>query len=118
MHEETGKAVTVGIGRYGPYIRLGQVYKKLTADEDLLTMNEARALELVVRKRTHAAPFPAKCMGLRPHEGTGAITDSQPYVCVSHPVPCLCDVRTEDTETHGERRHVSGHKEGLWSRQG
>jgi len=44
---EDGGVVTVGIGRYGPFIRFKGAYHKLPASEDPLEISEERALEVI-----------------------------------------------------------------------
>ncbi len=50
-HPETGKKVEAGIGRFGPYIRHDGEYRSLTADDDVLTVEIDRALELLAQEK-------------------------------------------------------------------
>jgi DNA topoisomerase I len=43
----TGEEITAGIGRFGPYVKRGPVYKSLTAGDDVLTIGMNRAMELL-----------------------------------------------------------------------
>jgi DNA topoisomerase-1 len=60
-HPETGDPVKVGIGRYGPYVVHESDYRSLTADDDPLTVELPRALELLSQpKRGRGRGAPAK----------------------------------------------------------
>ncbi|GIL37846.1 type I DNA topoisomerase [Roseiterribacter gracilis] len=43
----TNEEITAGIGRFGPYVKRGPVYKSLTAGDDVLTIGMNRAIELL-----------------------------------------------------------------------
>jgi DNA topoisomerase I len=45
-HPESGQPVVAGLGRFGPYVKHGDDYRSLTADDDLFTVELARALAL------------------------------------------------------------------------
>ncbi len=47
IHPETGAMITAGIGRFGPYLKLGDRYKSLPPDEDVLTIGLNRAVDLL-----------------------------------------------------------------------
>jgi DNA topoisomerase-1 len=51
-----GEPVTVGIGRFGPYVRYGRKYVSLPKDEDPHTVSLVRALELIEDKQRSEAP--------------------------------------------------------------
>jgi DNA topoisomerase-1 len=57
-HPESGEAIIAGIGRYGPYLKHGDSYKSLGADDDVLTIGLNRAVSLLAeapgRKRAPA----------------------------------------------------------------
>ena len=46
----TGKPVTAGIGRYGPWVRHEGAYAAIPADEDVLTIGLNRAVTLLAEK--------------------------------------------------------------------
>ncbi len=50
-----GEAVSVGIGRFGPFVKQGDTYASLGKEDDPYTIELARALELVRAKREAAA---------------------------------------------------------------
>jgi DNA topoisomerase-1 len=49
-HPEDGKIVKAGVGRYGPYVVHDGSFKSLTKDDDVLTVDLARAVELLQQK--------------------------------------------------------------------
>ncbi|MBK8499166.1 MAG: type I DNA topoisomerase [Flavobacteriales bacterium] len=51
LGERDGEVCTVGIGRFGPYVRLGSTYASLTAEDDPLEIGLARAVELIDLKK-------------------------------------------------------------------
>jgi DNA topoisomerase-1 len=46
-HPESGEPITAGIGRYGPYVKLGRTYKSLEPDDDVLNIGLNRAVTLL-----------------------------------------------------------------------
>jgi DNA topoisomerase-1 len=50
MHPETQQPIQVGIGRFGPYVRMGAVYGSLERDDDVLSLGMNRAMELLAKK--------------------------------------------------------------------
>jgi len=55
-HPETGEMITAGIGRFGPYVRMGDTYVSLKGDDDVLTVGINRAVDLLAsaKKKTSA----------------------------------------------------------------
>lgn len=51
LGEREGEVCTVGIGRFGPYVRLGTNYASLTPDDDPLEIDLQRAVELIDLKK-------------------------------------------------------------------
>jgi DNA topoisomerase-1 len=49
-HPETREPIEVGIGRFGPYVRMGAVYGSLDRDDDVLAIGLNRAVDLLARK--------------------------------------------------------------------
>ncbi|WP_230169641.1 type I DNA topoisomerase, partial [Roseomonas sp. CECT 9278] len=48
---ETGEEITAGLGRFGPYVRAGTVFKSLDKDDDVLSVGMNRALALLADAR-------------------------------------------------------------------
>ena len=46
VHPESGEPVVAGLGRFGPYVKHGDEYRSLAAEDDLFTVDLARALAL------------------------------------------------------------------------
>ncbi|MBV8165847.1 MAG: type I DNA topoisomerase, partial [Alphaproteobacteria bacterium] len=57
LHPEDQKPITAGIGRFGPYIKHGPVYKSLKQDDDVLTVGLNRAVVLLAEARPRAEPL-------------------------------------------------------------
>ena len=49
-HPETGDLIEAGLGRFGPFVRLGSVFASLDPDDDVLALGMNRAMELLARK--------------------------------------------------------------------
>ena len=55
LGERDGEVCSVGIGRFGPYVRLGSTYASLTPEDDPLEISLARAVELIDLKKAASA---------------------------------------------------------------
>ena len=55
LGEHNGEVLSVGIGRFGPYVRLGSTYASLTPEDDPLEIDIARAVELIDLKKAATA---------------------------------------------------------------
>ncbi len=49
-HPETDEKIEAGIGRFGPYVRMGAVFGSLEKDDDVLALGMNRAMELLAKK--------------------------------------------------------------------
>ena len=72
-HPETGVMIQAGIGRFGPYLKMGPQYKTLTPDDDVLVVGLNRAVVLMAEPskggRFGGAPRePAKSLGDHPDD--------------------------------------------------
>ncbi len=70
-HPEDGEMITAAIGRFGPYIKHGKVYRSLPKDDDVLTIGLNRAVSLLAEPRAprRGAPTPIKSLGNHPADG-------------------------------------------------
>jgi DNA topoisomerase-1 len=68
VHPETGHVVNAGIGMYGPYVKHEKVFASLGKTDDVLTVDLARALELIAQKKTKAPVLPLKELGKHPDD--------------------------------------------------
>ena len=50
INPASGKAITAGIGRFGPWLRHGRTYAAIPKDEDVLTIGLNRAVMLIAEK--------------------------------------------------------------------
>ncbi len=69
-HPETAEKITAGIGKFGPYLKHGKVFKSLTAEDDVLTVGINRAVILLAeeRKSARGAPTPLRVLGEHPDD--------------------------------------------------
>jgi DNA topoisomerase-1 len=77
LHPETGKPITAGLGRYGPFILHDGTYANLPAVEEVFDVGINRAVALLAEKKAgggkgrfqRAAPTVLKDLGEHPSEG-------------------------------------------------
>ena len=50
IHPETKEKIEAGIGRFGPYVRMGAVFGSLDRDDDVLAIGLNRAVDLLAKK--------------------------------------------------------------------
>jgi DNA topoisomerase I len=55
LGEHQGETVTVGVGRFGPFVKIGSTYASLKTEDDPYTIELPRALQLVAEKLEAAA---------------------------------------------------------------
>lgn len=82
-HPETGKPITAGIGRYGPYLLHDGVYTSLKGDDDVLTIGMNRAVTLIAENpKAKKTSEPIKVLGKAEDGEEIAIFDGRygPYV--------------------------------------
>ncbi len=70
LEDYEGKEVSVGVGRFGPYVKWGEAYISVPKNEDPLTINIERAVEIIKEKIVADAPV-ATFEGLPVTKGTG-----------------------------------------------
>ena len=66
-HPDTGTEIKANIGRYGPYVQHGRVFASLTKDDDILTIEYDRAIELIAKKEAKNKPL--RAVGEHPESG-------------------------------------------------
>lgn len=80
MHPETGKMISAGIGRYGPFVLHDGTYANIESVEDVFSIGLNRAVTLIAEKQSKAkggrnGGTPAALKDLGPHpDGDGNIT--------------------------------------------
>jgi DNA topoisomerase-1 len=73
-HPETGKMISAGLGRFGPYIKHDSKFVSLKGDDDVLTIGMNRAVALIAEAGTKKGGAEAlRTIGAHP-EGGGDIT--------------------------------------------
>jgi DNA topoisomerase-1 len=63
-HPESHEPMEAGIGRFGPYIRMGSVYASLDRDDDVLSVGANRAVDLLAKKLAGV-----RTLGAHPKDG-------------------------------------------------
>ena len=62
VHPETGDNIEAGLGRFGPYVRMGAIFGSLDRDDDVLSIGINRGVDLIARKMAsirNLGPHPA-----------------------------------------------------------
>jgi len=67
-HPETNLVVNAGIGRFGPYVLSNKKYKSLAKEDDILTIELDRAVELLAQAKQRGAAEPIKELGKHPDD--------------------------------------------------
>jgi DNA topoisomerase-1 len=100
-HPETGEPIVAGIGRFGPYIKHGTIFKSLTPDDDVLTIGVNRAVVLLAEPTAQRRPGPRllRELGEHPDGGTVAIYAGRYGPYVSHDGVFASLPRTADADT-------------------
>jgi DNA topoisomerase-1 len=50
VHPETKEKIQAGIGRFGPYVKMGAIFGSLDKDDDVLALGLNRAVDLLAKK--------------------------------------------------------------------
>jgi len=70
LQEVDGQPVSVGVGRFGPYVKWGETFISIPKGEDPLSVNQERAEEIINEKKRADAPI-ASYKGEPVTKGTG-----------------------------------------------
>lgn len=65
-HPDDGKVVKAGVGRFGPFVVHDGKFKSLTKDDNVLTVDLKRAIELLAMKKTPKKSSELKDLGKHP----------------------------------------------------
>jgi DNA topoisomerase-1 len=68
--EYEGQELVVAQGRFGPYVRFDKMFVSIPKDEDIHSVDQARAIELIQAKQRADAPI-AEYEGMPVQKGTG-----------------------------------------------
>jgi len=82
LHPESGKMMSAGIGRYGPYIAHAGTYANLAAVEEVFEVGINRAVTLIAEKaatggRARATPAALANLGEHPEGGVVTVRDGR-----------------------------------------
>jgi DNA topoisomerase-1 len=89
QHPESGKMISAGIGRYGPFVLHDGTYANLESVEDVFTIGLNRAVSVIAEKtlkgkggRNGGTPAALKELGAHPDGGAVTVRDGKygPYV--------------------------------------
>jgi DNA topoisomerase-1 len=81
-HPETAEEICAGVGRFGPYLKHGTIYKSLAVGDDVLEIGMNRAVELLAGAKGKTRT-PGKTLGDHPDDGKPVTLNSGrfgPYV--------------------------------------
>ena len=70
LKEFEGQTVTIGVGRFGPYVKWGEAFISIPRGEDPLSITQERAEEIIMEKKVADAPI-ATFKGEPVTKGTG-----------------------------------------------
>ena len=76
-HPETGEEITAGIGRFGPFLKMGSQYASLRKGDDVLSVGINRAVDLLARRKPAAAPL--RTFGQHPVDGQPVLARAGRY---------------------------------------
>lgn len=69
LHPDTQDRIEAGIGRYGPYVKMGRTFASLKPEDDVLEVQLERALELLAARRGRRGAEPIRELGAHPSDG-------------------------------------------------
>lgn len=78
-HPESGKVISAGIGRFGPYLRHDGAYKSIPAGDDVLSIGLNRAVDLLASTNAHAKAAAGTPLGEHPDGGTVTLNSQGRY---------------------------------------
>lgn len=82
LHPETGKKITAGIGRFGPYLNHNSMFKSIPRSDSVFSIDLARAVELLAQGKSQVA---LKVLGKHPQDDAEvAIYDGRFGAYVQH----------------------------------
>lgn len=68
-HPTTGKPILAGIGRYGPYLKHGDGFVSLPAEDDVLTIGINRAVTVIAEAGEKGKGAASRRLGVHPEDG-------------------------------------------------
>ena len=67
-HPSSGQPIQAGIGRFGPYVKMGAIYASLDRDDDILHVGLNRAVDLIGKKQDSI-----RDLGAHPKDGAPVV---------------------------------------------
>jgi len=85
-HPETGEPISAGVGRFGPYLKLGSTFASLGADDDVLNIGLNRAVTVLAEAKSggRRGPQLLRELGAHPEGGTVGLYRGRYGPYVSH----------------------------------
>ncbi|MGF1639774.1 MAG: type I DNA topoisomerase [Rhodospirillales bacterium] len=77
VHPETGDTITAGLGRFGPYVRMGDTYVSLKGEDDVLSLGLNRAVVLLAE--VSGKKGRARTVGPHPADGKPIVVKAGRY---------------------------------------
>lgn len=68
-HPETGEQIVAGVGRYGPFLKLGSNFVSLPEEEDVLSIGINRAVEVLAQQENSGKVRKTRMIGEHPKDG-------------------------------------------------
>ncbi|GAC1342243.1 MAG: type I DNA topoisomerase [Acetobacteraceae bacterium] len=68
LHPEKGEPIEAGIGRFGPFVRMGAIYASLDRDDDVLAVGINRAVDALAKKLDSI-----RSLGVHPADKEGVV---------------------------------------------
>jgi len=64
LHPDAKEPIEAGVGRFGPYVKMGAIYASLDKDDDVLNIGFNRAMDLIAKKQDSV-----RSLGAHPKDG-------------------------------------------------
>jgi len=68
LHPESKAPIEAGLGRFGPYVKMGSIFASLDRDDDVLVLGLNRAVDLLAKKMASV-----RTIGLAPKDGVAVM---------------------------------------------
>ncbi len=104
IYPDTGEMITAGIGRYGPFLRIGKTFVSVPKEDDILELGINRAVEIATEGLKAKQATPAIVIGKHPDDGQDITAQSGrygPYIKwrrINAPIPKGTDINSVTLE--------------------
>ena len=79
LYPDTGDIITAGIGRYGPFLRIGKTFVSVPREDDILEIGINRAVQIITEGLQAKQASPALLIGKHPEDGKNITAQSGRY---------------------------------------